>query len=97
MEENLAGKAYIRHCDVARTSVTKFNDAVEEMQHSWAVKEAIRDGRYDPDAIETKRRQAVADMIEGLADLVRSTKAWEEFMTVTGADGKPLLLRLEEA
>jgi hypothetical protein len=87
----------LRNFDTARVSTRSFNEAVEKMRHDQAVKTAIREGRYDPDMVEMRGRQNVADMIIGLADLVRNAEAWVRTFTTEGPDGKPYLLRLKEA
>ena len=96
-ETKESGFTSLRNFDTARASTRSFNEAVEKMCHDQAVKTAIREGRYDPDVVEMRRRQNVADMIIGLADLVRDAKAWVGTFTIEGTDGKPYLLRFEEA
>ncbi len=93
------GEIYLKRVgsyDAARSSVRVFNEAVEKMSHDRAVKSAIREGRYDQEAMELRRKQNLADMIMGLADLVRDSEAWLKTFTTEGPDGKPYLLRLKE-
>ena len=47
--------------------------------------------------VRANRSNRAIDALEGIAAFARSPEALAKLLTVTGPDGKPLLLRLEEA
>jgi hypothetical protein len=74
-------------------AVKEFNEAVKEME----LLQAAKAKRYDRKSISDKRINDAVDMIEGLISSFRSPKALQKFMTIEGENGRPYILRLEEA
>jgi hypothetical protein len=74
-------------------AVKKFNGEVKEME----LLQAAKARRYDRKSISDKRSNDAVDMIEGLISFFRSSKALQKLMTIEGENGRPYILRLEEA